>query len=443
MMKPVQPDAIFSVPSLHFKPLRLCLDDVLPVSMVLLLGYSHRLDPVALRASLQSALQAFPHLSARIHLDLQPLQADLVPGDREVQLEWVRVGQPLPESADSGDSGRPAGRASLQALESLDQETLFARFAPSAAAAVRSPMQALQAPLLQLRLTWLSDSDACVLGVMVSHMVLDGSGLALFLNHLTAAPGEVVAPAVVHDRRHTFPDSPPKDATLPPHYREVPHLLALAQEQDHLASTQATVFSVPLESLEQHLGKKSLTDARLFLAAHLCQEVAAHQPGRRALALWCNTRGLGHVPRNYTGNSGCYVHLPLEHGDPHRCYQLLKRMITRNGFAEIIDTYSRLKAAEAAGRHVFWDGPGENLLSLNLVPHVRGAADFGKGGPKYAQLLTRNVSGLRLYSSPDGNRLVVEACLPATHGAELLASCEKLGFTVQAWHRPGFRRTQV
>jgi hypothetical protein len=444
MMTPLQPDAILSVPALNFKPLRLCLDDVLPVSMVLLLGYGHRLDPVALRASLHSALLAFPHLSGRVNLHLQPLQAELVPGDREVQVEWIRAGQPVPTSAGSADSGQAVGRAALQALESIDQETLFASFAPSAASTVGTPMQALQAPLLQLRLTWLSDIDACVLGLMVSHMALDGSGLALFLNHLTAALRGENAPAVVHDRRHTFPDPLPKDAALPPHYLEVPKLsLAMAQEQDHGASSQATVFSVPLESLEQHLGQRSLTDARLFLAAHLCQEVAAMQPGRRTLALWCNTRGLGHVPRNYTGNTGCYVHLPLEAGDPHRCYQHLKRAITRSGFAEIRDTYSCLKVAEAAGRYVFWEGPGDNLLSLNLVPHARGAADFGKGGPEYAQLLTRNVSGLRLFSSSDGNRLVVEACLPATHGAGLMASCEGLGLSVQAWHRPGFQRAKA
>ena len=425
-MTPIAPDDILSVPALPFAPLRLCRDDVLPVSMVLLLGYARRLDPVALRGALQTALQAFPHLTARLHLNLQPLEAKLVPGDREVRLEWIREGQPA--------------LFNLQDLESLDQETLFHRFAPSAAVTALTPLQALQAPILQLRLTWLADSEACVLGVMASHMAVDGSGLGLFLSHLTAALSGAGAPAVVHDRRHTFPDSMPKDAVLPPHYTEVPLLsMAMAEGQDKLASTPATVFSVPLDSLsglENHPGKKSPTEARLFLAAHLCQEVAALQPRRRTLALWCNTRGLGHVPRNYTGNTGCYAHSPLEPGDANGCYRHLKRTITRTGFAAISDTYARLKAAEAAGRYVFWDGPGDHLLSLNLVPHSRGAADFGKGGPEYAQLLTRNVSGLRLYGSPDGKRLVVEACLPAAHGSALMEGCGRLGLPVQAWHRP-------
>lgn len=421
-MTTVPPDEILSVPASDFPPLGLCLDDVLPVSMVLLLGYARRLDPVALRAALQTALKAFPHLGARLHLNLQPLEALLVPGEREIQIEWVRAGQP--------------GLAGIHALESLDQETLSARFAPSAADSARTPMQALQAPLLQLRLTWLPDCDACVLGVMVSHMALDGVGLALFLNHLTAAMRGADAPAVVHDRRHTFPDPLPKDAALPPHYREIPHLsMAMAEGQDPSSSSQATVFSLPLESLQRHWDHKSMTDARLFLAAHLCQEVAALQPQRSSVALWCNTRGLGHVPRNYTGNAGCYVHTPLRAGDALSCYQNLKRTITRTGFAEINDAYARLKANEAAGRYVFWHGPGDDLLSLNLVPHARGAADFGQGGPEYAQLLTRNVSGLRIYGSPDGNRLVVEACFPESHGKALMSACERLELPVQAWHR--------
>ena len=430
MTLPTPPDDILSIPSLTFAPLRLCLDDVLPVSMVLLLGYARRLDPEGLRAALQTALQAFPHLTGRLHLNLQPLEAELVPGDREVRLEWIREGQP--------------GLSNLQDLESLDQETLFHRFAPSAAAKALTPLQSLQAPMLQLRLTWLADSEACVLGVMASHMAVDGSGLGLFLGHLTAALRGVGAPAVVHDRRHTFPVSMPKDSALPPHYTEVPHLsMAMAEGQDKLASTPATVFSVPLDSLsglEDHPGEKPPTDARLLLAAHLCQEVAALQPQRRTLALWCNTRGLGHVPRNYTGNTGCYAHSPLEPGDANGCYRHLKSAVTRTGFAAIGATYARLKAAEAAGRYVFWDGPGDHLLSLNLVPQTRGAADFGKGGPEYAQLLTRNVSGLRLYGNPDGKRIVVEACLPAAHGMALMAGCARLGLPVQAWHRHDTQR---
>jgi hypothetical protein len=424
-MNPLQPDDVLSVPAPDFQPLRLSLDDALPVSMVLLLGYRRRLDPSALRQALQTALRAFPHLGGRLHLELQPLRAALAPGGGEVKLEWVR-----------------AGNASFEALETLDQDSLLSFFAPSAAATARSPMQALQAPLLQLRLTWLSEGEACVLGLMASHMALDGSGLALFLEHMTAAMRGGKAPAVIHDRQVTFPHPLPEDRDLPPEYREVPLLsLAMAQDQDPLASARATVFSVPLDSLGRRLGSTSATEARFYLAASLAREVAALQPGRNTLALWCNARGLGHVPRNYTGNAGCYVHLPLEPGDPLLCHNRLKRLITRQGFAEISGTYARLKAAEAAGRLVFWGGPGDHLLSLNLVPHVRGAADFGQGSPGYAQLLTRNVSGLRLFGSPDGSRLVVEAALPSAHGEALLAACDRLGLPAQAWHRPDRRRT--
>ena len=424
-MTPLQPDDVLAVPAPDFKPLQLCLDDALPVSMVLLLGYRRRLDPAALRDALETALQTFPHLGGRLHLEWQPLRAELAPGNRDVQVEWIRD-----------------VNAVLQDLESLDQDSLVSLFAPSAASMARTPTQALQAPLLQLRLSWLSDSEACVLALMASHMALDGSGLALFLEHMTAAIRGGSAPPVIHDRRVTFPDPLPADMALPPEHREVPHLSpAMAQDQDPLAASRATVFSITHDSLERQLGAGSLTGARLLLAARLAQEAAALQPGRNTLALWCNARGLGHVPRNYTGNAGCYMHLPLEPGDPQRCYALLKRLITREGFAGIADTYARLKAAEASGRYVLWSGPGDHLLSLNLVPHARGAADFGQGVPVYAQLMTRNVSGLRLFGSPDGNRLVVEAALPPGHGDALMDVCERLGLSVQAWHRPRSRRT--
>lgn len=421
-----QPEDVLRIPSPGFQPLPLCLEDALPVGMVLLLGYRRRLEPAALRQALQTALQAFPHLGGGLRLEWQPLRAELVPENRDVQMECTR-----------------AGNVFLRDLECLDQDTLLSLFAPSAAATARTPMKALQAPLLQLRLTRLAD-EACVLGLLVSHMALDGSGLALFLEHMTAAMRGGSAPPVIHDRRVAFPATLPADMTLPPEYREVQHLsLAMAQVQDPLAASQATVFSVAPESLVRSLGPVSMAQARLFLAALLAREAALLQPGRNTLALWCNARGLGHVPRNYTGNAGCYWHLPLELEveDPRHVFVQLKRLISRKGFAGIADAYARLKAAEAAGRHVFWSGPGDHLLSLNLVPHARDAADFGRGAPAYAQLLTRNVSGLRIFVTPDGGRFVVEAALPPGHGDALMAACERSGLAAQAWHRPRFQRS--
>jgi hypothetical protein len=395
--------------------------------MVLLLGYGYRLDPVLLRNSLQGALQAFPHLNARIQFSLDPLQAELVPSFDMVQIEWVKAGAPAPRN-----------------FELLDQQTLLARFAPSSASEVRSPLQALQDPLLQLRLTWLAESDRSVLGVMASHMVLDGTGLALFLDHLTATIQGRTPPTVVHDRRHTFSASLPADQTLPAHYHEITDLtMAMAQEQDPLTAVPATVFSVAVQNLEENFLTKSASDRRLYFAAQLCQEVAKHQTNRETMALWCNSRGLGQVPRNYTGNAGCYVHLPLGAGDPHVGYRHLKHAISRKGFAETAQTYARVKANEAAGRLVFWNGPKDELLSLNLVPHVPNVANFGKGDPTYAQILTRNVSGLRLFNTPDGNRMVVEASLPRGIGSALVDRCRDMGLSVELWHKPDSFRTDA
>jgi hypothetical protein len=433
-----KPDDVFGIPSADFLPLRLCLEDALPVSMVLLLGYRYRLEPADLRVALGAALRAFPHLGGRLHLEMDPLRAELVPDGREVKLEWVREGPGLPDSPGATEPGAEDGSARLRGLEALDQETLCRRFAPSAAGAARTPMQIFQAPLLQARLTWLAGSEACILGILASHMALDGSGLALFLEHAAASRRGGNAPAVIHDRGCTFSVPPPRKAGLPAHYVEVPQLsLALAQDQDPLAAAPATTFSIPLADAARRFGLATAAEARLFLAGRLCQDASRLQPGRATVALWCNARGLGGVPRNYTGNAGCYLHFPIEPGNHLSIFQQLKGLATRAGLAETADVYARLKAAEAAGRIVLWNGPGDSLLSLNLVRHVRGAADFGRGGPELGLLMTRNVSGLRLFHSPDGSALITEACLPAGQGAELRAACERSGLPVRSWHGSG------
>lgn len=380
-MNPIKPDEILSIPALNFKPLSLCLDDVLPVSMVLLMGFNYRINPVELRRALQITLQAFPHLSGRIQVSLQPFHAELVPAENDIHIEWIRNGQSLSTSIESSESSQVTGSSALQILETLDQETLYLRFAPSAANVSPALIQALQAPLLQLRLTWIPEQNICVLGVMASHIALDGIGLAFFLNHLSSAIFGRNAHEVIHDRHCTFPHTPILNGLFPSQYREVPNLLTIAQDQDPHASSHATVFSIMLDDLHHHVGNSSSADSRFFLAAHLCQVAAGLQPGRNTLALWCNSRGLGHVPRHYTGNTGCYVHFPLKSGDANGCYQHLKSTITRKGFAEITDTYARLKSAEAAGRYAFWIGPQDNLLSLNLVPHIRPAVDSAKVDP--------------------------------------------------------------
>lgn len=415
-------DEILVVPPFDFIPISLGLDDVLPVSMVLLVGYNYRIEPTALRKALSVALQKFPHLSGQIQLSLQPLKALIVPSDREVILEW-----------------RETDQVNLQNLERLNEDNLLTFFAPSAVEKQLTPMQSLLAPLLQLRLTWLSNCDQCVLGVMASHLALDGFGLALFLNHLTGGMREKIPSVVIHDRQITFPDILFNQPILPKHYIELSDLShALNQKPESSTDSTTTVFSVHLEDLKRCSGKQSLTDARFYLAAHLCLTVAEIQPSRRTLALWCNTRGFSHVPRNYTGNTGCYIHIPLEPGETEQCFQLLKNTITRKGFSEIVETYSKLKAAESQGRMVFWNGPGEDLISVNLVPSFRDTANFGEGTPIYAELLTRNVSGIRIYSNPDGKRIVVEASFSNQICQRLRESLEELGLPIQLWHQDPF-----
>jgi hypothetical protein len=233
----------------------------------------------------------------------------------------------------------------------------------------------------------------------------------------------------------------PMEKLLPPFYHEIFDLpLAMMKAQNDQKNTQVTVFSVTVDNMEKTIGKKSLTNARFYLTAFLCQTLTKLQQKNLTIGLWCNTRGISHVPRNYSGNTGCYIHLPIDPEDLQKNYQLLKSTITRKGFSHIIDSYSQLKAAESEGRYIFWNGSEESLLSVNLVPHIPSAGDFGKGCAIYAQLLTRNVSGLRLYCSPNGKNFIVEACMPSQFGQGLMNSCESLGLSVQKWHQPYSRQ---
>lgn len=417
-MSGVQPDEIFLLSPLSFQPLPLSVDDLLPVSVVLLLGYNYRIDPKALTKALECTLSFFPHLSARIHLAFEPLKMSLVPSDRKIQLEWVKNSQ-----------------GSLETLESMEQGFLTEHYAPSAAFNAQNMLQIFDLPLLQLRISWLSSSNASVLGLMVSHIALDGIGMMYFIKHLSAALQGTNLPIVVHDRKLTFPEILPNQCELPLYYRELVDLpLALAKAHSEQKKYQVTIFSITLESLEKIVGKKSLTNARFYFTALLCQALAKIQKKPLTIALWCNVRGLGHVPRNYTGNTGCYIYLPLEENKLEKCYQLLKNTITRQGFAKIQQAYNQLKSIEAEGRIIYWNGSEQDILSVNLVPHLPNALDLGSGSPVYAQILTRNTVGLRIYSSPDGRRFTVEACLLDQLGDKLLQSCVDMGLFVKKWH---------
>jgi hypothetical protein len=247
--------------------------------------------------------------------------------------------------------------------------------------------------------------------------------------HCTAAMRGVEPPDVFHERRHGFGECLDGAWESPQRYREG---FAAADAE---AQTTPVVFAMQADTVRRHFNASSILDARLRLGAWLCAMVSARHPVFAEVGLWCDPRGTNGIPASYTGNAGCYLHFPLRDRTADDLTHDLRKMTTRAGFQRIADAYRQIKRAEAEGRPLVWDGPGNDILQLNLVPHAVAGTDFGHGLPAFALLLSRNSSGLRISLTPDASRFLIEACLPDGVGDFLTESCRAAGLQPSIWCR--------
>jgi hypothetical protein len=384
------------LPSHDFAALSLSMDDRLPTDIQLVLAYRHGLSADVCAAALERGLRNFPHLTGKTE---GKLPERIVPSGHGCVFEVVET-----------------HAMDIDGLEALPLEEHAARFMPQHEGA-----------LLQARLTQMPDSGLSILGLRASHMAVDGSGLACFIMHCTAALRGVEAPVVFHDRRQGFGEIRDEAREIPHRYREG----AAAADVD--ARAKPVIFAIQTETVRRHFNTPSILDARLRLGAWLCAMAGKRHPAVAETALWCDPRGTNGIPASYTGNAGCYLHFPLQGRSADDLAQDFKKMTTRAGFQRIAATYQQIKRAEAEGRSLFWDGPGDDILQLNLVPHVVAGTDFGHGLPDFALLLTRNSSGLRISLTPDASRFLIEACLPDGVGDSLAESCRAAGLQPSIW----------
>jgi hypothetical protein len=384
------------LPSHDFAPLSLCVHDRLPTDIQLVLAYRHGISADGCAEALERGLRSFPHLTGKTE---GVLPERIVPSGNGGVLEVVES-----QTMDIHD---------LEALPLEEQAALF--------------MPEHFGSLFQARLTRMPDSGCSILGLRVSHMAVDGSGLACFIMHCTAAMRGVEAPIVYHERRHGFGECPDGPHETPHRYREG------AAAADLEARTVPVVFAMEAETVRRHFNTSSILDARLRLGAWLCAMAAKRHPVFAEVALWCDPRGMNGIPASYTGNAGCYLHFPLRDRTADTLAQDLRKMTTRAGFQRIADTYRHIKRAEAAGRPLVWDGPGNDILQLNLVPHAVAGTDFGHGLPVFALLLSRNSSGLRISLTPDASRFLIEACLPDGVGDFLAEACRAASLQPSIW----------
>jgi hypothetical protein len=377
-----------------FSPLRLCEDDRLPADIQLVMGYEGLLSPEAVAASLRRGLEAFPHLTGGMQCEC------VLPAAGEIGWEVAEC--------DEEDSWESLKQWSLEKQSRL--------WIPQGL-----PV-GLPGSLWQTRLTLMPQAGICVIGMRVSHAVLDGAGLAWFIHQCTAVTREVETGMVVHERPkyvdvNADPSEPP-----PQGYGASAHITESVWIGDKLARGQPLIVALRVKELVAAMQATSVLDARLRLAALLCSWVAQCQPQTQEVALWCDARGTNDLPPHYTGNAGCFLHLPLRHEDPQLLTRLLRNVATRGGFARISETFRRLKEAEARGEPYRWQGLEQQALQLNLVPHAVKGTDFGIGLPRYAMLLSRNSSGIRIAFTPDAAHLIIELSLSVPTNQFLLAN---------------------
>ena len=387
-------------PSLDFAPLALSADDDLPADIVLLLVY-HRLPP-DVAEGLAAGLRIFPHLTGRIVEGDPPV---LVPDPARV----IRL-----ETAASDEAMLP------EDFSKLPFDELSARFAPNGR----------DGSLFSAKRVDFPRTGTATLCLRISHRVVDGTGLGLFLAHATAASRGGAAPPVIHDRAALAPPSAPPHG-VPAGYLECPD--GLAPAPDVLAAGTPLWFAVRVTGAANMPGAEGgISSMRNHLAAWLCCETARIHPAFRQVAVWCGTRGNGGAPHTYTGNAGCYLHLDIS-GDDALLARSIQSLASRSGLARARETHRDVLGLLAAGRAVRWCGPRDDLLQLNLLSPPVEVADFGAGRPAFALLLARNSSGLRISPGVCGTRFLIEATLPPGVAAALAKAGAERGLDIDVW----------
>jgi hypothetical protein len=408
-------DSLPISPALDFPALQLSADDLLPTDILMLLAYRNLPDNLA--QPLAGGLRIFPHLTGRID------------GSIERSIEGHGFPSIVPNSSGSVSLEMETSEEALAARDfpRLSLNEHLARFAPAVE----------EGKLIALRRVNFHRTGVSALCLRVSHMALDGTGLGLFLAHATAAARGVTAPPVTHVRSSLLGGGgglPSGGGHVPEAHVECP--LARApwiERPDRLAATPPRWITMPLDAVTDSFGGGAdPSRARNRFAAWLCTEISRIAPHFRRLAIWCNSRGRGGAPPTFTGNAGCYLHRDIT-GDEAELAKEIQRIASREGLARARQTHQEIIRLRESGREVWWDGPHEDLLQLNLLSPPVAVADFGSGRPIFALLLSRNSSGLRIFPSVCGTRLIVEATLAEEVTAALVNACAKRGLTPHSW----------
>ncbi|MEM7313995.1 MAG: phosphopantetheine-binding protein, partial [Planctomycetota bacterium] len=361
--------------------LNLSSDDVVPNSMILVMGFPEKITAGVFLRALQGGLDAFPHLAGRVCGDFFSPDFRIEPDSDGIRVEFRTI----------------KGRPSFAELELTGDNELRQQFAPTA---VNSSSEERQ-PLFAARLTDFEDESGTVLAFFVSHIALDGVGAAHLFYEMMASIHNIPHRELDHHRQHLQQAS--SAAKLPaalPHWYLSKNRPDGADHEWNLAQNYgADVYRIS----DRQLGDGSSDWLQLIehLWSLLNEKCGADY---RELAFWCDVRGSLGISDNYTGNVGCYWHC--------KTADQLAFPGTPEGRARIAGIYQGLKYAEKNRRPVSWIGVEGHVLPVNLVPFSHTSLNFGGGRLQFARMLTRNVHGLRVSRSVSGDAFLVEACLP-------------------------------
>ena len=282
--------------------------------------------------------------------------------------------------------------------------------------------------LFGVKMVHCHQQNRTLIGMRVSHCALDGKGLGLMLQAGLSSCLGLKVDGLIHDR--AVLEQPARDLDfLPCGYdrlssRQLKRGLRAGKKANKVVRL---LFSVT--ELKERWEESSLKQVRILLAAWLSAQCKVAEPLLQELAVWCDVRGLGGVPQQFTGNCGCFVHYPLSES-----LTLMqghwKHLTSRLGFKKIAKVFAQIQAAEHSAEPLRWR-EDESVLQVNIVPNTIADIDFGYGKAQFGFLLARNSSGIRITTSPDGKQLVAELDLSQPLQQHLVEAAEREGMEVQ------------
>ena len=392
-----------------FPPVALSSYDDLPKDIMWVGMYAGLVEAEKVAMLFEAGLKHFPHLTGR--LCKQTWQ--IVPAERDLEIELMKT----KAKVDSRD------------LEALPVEELGSRYLPN------EDKWHGQNYLLGVRILHLVNINKTIIGLRISHCVVDGAGLGLILKTglLELMGKDPLLP--IHDRA-AFKNCRNKEVSsnVPSNIPQGYQTLEQNSEslRDEVNGTQESImFTIAISEIKEKWQCKSLIESRVHLAAWLSSECKKAEPKLKELAAWCDVRGIRGFPQSFTGNCGCFVHYPLA-TDHQTMAGYWKQLTGRKGFKKIADIFAQLQVAEMTNQPLLWKND-DSILQINIVPHSLAHFDFGYGKAEFGLLLARNSPGIRISVTPDDRHFLIEAEVAKPIQEHLLNAAHSSGFEVTLW----------